>query len=170
MKIEDLGKTLEKAALEAWNDVVDQDGRQIANMFKDDLQKLVRAQSEPWPPLSPRHLQRKQKLGLDQRMLIASGNYLKKIRALRSGIGRWTVEPPDTLMERTKLNPRPRFTYRQLAAVLELGSMIKNIPPRPHWDPMADKYKGRVPEFERSLQKSFNRRLQRKLNKLFSGS
>ena len=170
MKLENLGNTLEKAALEAWNDVVDQDGRQIANLFKDDLQKLVRAQSEPWPPLSPKYLQRKIKLGMDQRMLIASGNYLKKIRALRAGVGRWVVEPPDTIMEPTKLNPKPKFTYRQLAVVLESGSMTRNIPPRPHWDPMAEKYKGRTSEFERSLQKSFNRRLQKKLDRLFSGS
>jgi len=80
-------------------------------------------------PLSPKYFQQKVKKGLDLRILIATGDYVKSIKVLRiedKELGViYQVGFPKRLHKPSKL------TFEQLAYWLEFGT--KKMPARPHW-------------------------------------
>ncbi len=89
-----------------------------------------------WKPLSERWLRYKKKKGWDRRIHIATKTYVKSIRAFprrRKGrIVSWAVSPgaPNQIHKPSGLR------FATLARILEYGSAVRNIPPRPHWRPV----------------------------------
>jgi hypothetical protein len=71
--------------------------------------------------------------GLDERIMIATGDYLESIgivEIVRGGGVQVRVGLPDEIATESGL------TYDQLARVHEFGSRKMKIPARPHWRPI----------------------------------
>jgi hypothetical protein len=105
--------------------------------------------------LSLAHVLRKRVLGLDGRIFIASGDYLKNIEVLpgvrsRSGIQGYIV----------RMKPRAhksvfgssKILLSLLARVLEFGSRRWKIAPRPHWRPAAQAMQTRFKRLPRDIR------------------
>lgn len=113
--------------------------KQVAHEFKRDLKQRIREQDfgndigeRKWPPLNPQYLKWKKAQGLDERMLIATGRYLKSIWVMKRYYGRnlsWQIGV------RKQIHGPSGLPYPVLARILEYGSKKRRIPPRPHWRP-----------------------------------
>lgn len=101
-------------------------GRDLAEEFADDLKALITRQLIAWVPLSPQYARRKRMLGLDPRILIATGRYVSSIQAILQPDGSWIVGVPDE-----PLRSGSKYTLKDLARWLEFGT--QHMPARPHW-------------------------------------
>jgi len=164
MKLDAFFDCMNKAFKRALVDAAVWEGRFIAEGYKASLVKNVKAQKfkdggngfPAWKPLNRAYAARKEKLGLDNRMLIASGNYLKEIKVRLPRIDdvnvTYIVEPSTKTVRNQKMSD---FTYGWLSVVLERGSVSRNIPPRPHWGPTGAEFANRHSEFAEKLQRKF---------------
>lgn len=164
MKLEDFFDCMNKAFKRSFIDAAVWEGRLIVEDYKSSLIKNIKSQKfvdggkgfPEWKPLSPPYAARKEKLGLDKRMLIATGKYLKEINVRLPIIDdlkvSYLVEPSKKTVYDQKVS---EFTYSWLSAVLERGSVSRNIPPRPHWGPTKAEFENRRSEFAERLQKRF---------------
>ena len=120
--------------------VADVELRRLALWSRDAMKKKIEDQSFEsfWAnPLSQSYLRRKMRRGLDQRVMIARGNYLRSIRVHKhSGTARYEVTVPSYLPVQDANGLPTKFNMEQLATVHEYGSASGNIPARPHWRPM----------------------------------
>lgn len=114
--------------------------RQYAELFRTELQRTIRRQLRRWIRLSPDYAEYKKKHGLDSRILIATGRYVESIFVEMTSVGKkevvYTVTVPDEPHDPDEPNS---INLKLLARVLEYGSVKRNIPPRPHWRPVATK-------------------------------
>jgi hypothetical protein len=108
----------------------------MAEEFADDLKKIIRSQSIAWTPLSPAYTKKKKMLGLDPRILIATGRYINSIQAIQNKDGSWEVNVPPE-----QLSPGSKYTLQDLAHWLEYGVPRRGLPCRPHWRPAAQIWK-----------------------------
>jgi hypothetical protein len=105
------------------------------------FQRTIRMQRFPAIrriPLSPRWAAFKRRKGLDSRTLIATGHYVRNLRAVhvfdrRMRAHTWHVGAPAGMRARTPDNKTANITLQELAAVQEFGS--RTVPARPHWRP-----------------------------------
>jgi hypothetical protein len=107
--------------------------RMIAMWVSKELKKRIRDQSFAHAPLSAPYVLKKQRKGLDEKILIATGSYVNSISARRrkvKGEWVWTVGVPETIHGPSGL------TYVHLARLLEFGNPRGHLPPRPHWRPV----------------------------------
>ena len=120
---------------------LDQLSRIMAEDFATDLRRIISSQVFAWAPLSPAYAKRKKRLGLDPRILIATGAYIKAIQAMPNDDGSWRVDVPNT-----PLSPKSKYTLRDLAHWLEWGYTSGNtvMPPRPHWRPARVLWKTKI--------------------------
>lgn len=100
----------------------------LAQEFADDLKQLIESQAFAWVPLSSGYAKRKQMLGQDPRILIATGRYVNALTPVQTPEGDWVVGIPAT-----PLSAGSRYTLQDLARWLEFGT--QNMPARPHWRP-----------------------------------
>jgi hypothetical protein len=129
-----------------------------ARRMSRDLKLAIRKQKFQHIPLTQKYAEWKEKEGLDKRILIATGDYVKSIHVQRSSTGRdlgklvaaskrgkkiskeegkdkdkcvaYTVTVPDGIHKPSGL------PYSVLAKIHEFGSKKRNIPARPHWGPV----------------------------------
>lgn len=110
--------------------------------------KAIASQELPWSPLSKRHLERKIERGDSEKTLIASSTYLQSITSTVGGQGR-NAMGQFTKKTAQSTNGVPKNTVfvgvlrgvknkdneevANIAAVLEYGSVKRNIPARPLW-------------------------------------
>jgi len=119
-----------KEGLEVAQEVLFEEGRRLAAKIRTNiLQQLL-----DFTPLSEPYAAWKKKKGLDPRILIARGNYVKSIRARKLVDGNTDVNVPD------ETHPDAKISYRLLGQVHEFGQLQwqstgKGIPARPHWRP-----------------------------------
>jgi hypothetical protein len=115
---------------------VDRPGRTAA--ARDDIPVSER-RAFRHPPLSERTVARKRHHELDGRRLIETGHYIENIEVKRgeqreSGVNYIVRMRP---IQHEGWSPHSgQITLKQLARVLEFGSAVHNIPPRPHWGPV----------------------------------
>ncbi len=174
MKMDEFFRQLENAIRDSWIEMATQQGAQIADSYKSDLVNAIRAQKYFWPPLNKRYLERKRKLGLDLRKLIATGEYLKAIRVKMNGVSlqnlkiTYEVSPPRTRIKPSKLNPNPspKMTYERLARIHEYGK--GKIPARPHWRPTTAAFQAKAPGLSKAMQKVFLEKIDRKMARFMS--
>lgn len=83
--------------------------------YKNELRRYIEDQKGNWVPLNVTYLQHKQALGLDERILIATGNYINSFKVVVNGnqIG------------------IAAEGYEELGKWLEYGT--SRMPARPHW-------------------------------------
>lgn len=104
-------------------------------------------------PLQPFTLAEKRELGQDERILIATGEYLNSIRVVKrvrmrakENVVSYVVYVPKTIHGRKGWRgepPRPTLPLRTIGLIHEFGSMRAGIPPRPHWRPVIEEIKQR---------------------------
>lgn len=119
--------------------------QRMAEEFADDLKRIISRQVFAWVPLSPKYKERKKYLGLDPRILIATGTYINSIQAMQNEDGTWTVGVPPT-----PLSPTTKYTLQDLASWLEWGT--KNMPPRPHWRPAMVIWKTKIQQVKQTIK------------------
>lgn len=160
---------LEVAMQESWTDVAGIEGSKIAEEFRLDLISKVKKQAFKWPPLNPDYKASKIRAGLDQRMLIATGAYLKSIESklVETGETRVVYEvAPSKKKLKSSEGSAEGLTYRQLARIHERGSQARNIPPRPHWGPTTRKFQDMSEVYSEQLQRKFNESVGRKIREM----
>jgi len=111
--------------------------QRLAEEFADDLKQTIERQIITWAPLSSGYAKKKKMLGLDSRILIATGRYVRSIRAEKQLDGSWQVAVPNT-----PLTPAGKYTLQDLAKWLEFGT--KKMPARPHWRPTTNLWKTKM--------------------------
>lgn len=112
----------------------------IAGQVRD---KIIRQTEPGWPPLSPAYARHKANHGLDPRMLIATGAYVKSIVVRRHGMNAFSVAPSEDPLVDSEGRPTG-YTLTDLGAWLEFGTVnpdgSQKMPPRPHWRPVLDNF------------------------------
>lgn len=119
-------------------------GRDLAEEFADDLKSIISRQLIAWVPLTPAYKTRKRILGLDPRILIATGRYVNSIQPIQQDDGSWVVSVPEE-----PLRPGSKYTLRDLARWLEYGT--EHMPPRPHWRPAKNVWRTKIYQMKRRL-------------------
>lgn len=133
-----------------------------ADKMAAEVQLNILQQRLPLKKLSPQYLAWKKKQGLDSRILIASGDYVSEIKARRRAGGTIIeVGLPD------KIHPDSGLTYKALARAHEYGVKKINLPERPHWRPMIEKFIKRVPQIKKRMQDRVNKLVFRKVARRF---
>lgn len=112
----------------------------IAKEFAESVKKIIKKQLYKWKPLNERHLAKKKSMGLDERILIATKEYVESIKAIPKKIlgvtTSWSVGPgaKGKVHKVTKGKEKSkRILMRTLSRWLEFGN--KRMPARPHWRP-----------------------------------
>ena len=129
-------------------------GKDLAEEFADDLRMLISRQLIGWMPLSKEYKIYKRKMGLDPRILIATGRYVSSIQPVQQRDGSWIVSVPDE-----PLRQGSKHTLKDLARWLEYGT--QNMPARPHWRPAKNIWKTKLYQMKRRLQFNVARELKR---------
>jgi hypothetical protein len=119
-------------------------GKDLAQEFADDLKAIIERQMIAWMPLSGPYKSYKRRMGLDPRILIATGRYVNSIQPIEQPDGTWLVSVP-----KEPLRPGSRYTLRDLARWLEYGT--QNMPARPHWRPARNIWRTKIYQMKRRL-------------------
>ena len=117
--------------------------RDFAQVQANEFKVRIRAQDFPSfnaAPLSPAYAKQKERLGLDPRVMIATGHYVGSIRVFsrKNSDGSITFYVGHDRLDRAEDKdgtPIPSVTLNMIAAVHEKGSSKMNVPARPHWKP-----------------------------------
>jgi hypothetical protein len=119
-------------------------GQDLAQEFADDLKAIIERQMISWMPLSGPYKAYKRRMGLDPRILIATGRYVNSIQPIEQPDGTWLVSVPEE-----PLRPGSRYTLRDLARWLEFGT--QKMPARPHWRPARNIWRTKIYQMKRRL-------------------
>jgi hypothetical protein len=120
-------------------------GYEMAKEFADDLKELIERQLFAWVPLSSGYARYKRRMGLDPRILIATGRYVNSIEPQPDGKGGWVIGVPDE-----PLSPGSRYTLKDLARWLEFGT--QHMPARPHWRPAMNIWRTKIYQVKRRVR------------------
>lgn len=120
-------------------------GKEMAEEFADDLKALITRQLIAWVPLSPKYVKRKRMLGLDPRILIATGRYVSSIQPIAQDDGSYIVSVPNQ-----PLRSGSKYTLQDLARWLEYGT--RNMPARPHWRPARNIWRTKLVQMKERLK------------------
>lgn len=145
--------TFGKEALIKAND----DTRAFAKEVAKDAKAIIRQQKYKWEPLSEEYLERKKKLGLDERILIATKAYVNK------GIGSFERKGLIFVGPKPGKHKPSGLTYQKLARIHEYGTW--SIPARPLWRPLLSAALRRSKKFRReynsAVRRAFNEKAKR---------
>ena len=119
--------------------------RDMAEEFADDLRTIISRQLISWVPLSKEYAKRKRILGLDPRILIATGRYIESITPVQNPDGSWVVSVPAE-----PLRPGSKHTLKDLARWLEYGT--RTMPARPHWRPAMQIWRTKIYQVRRRVR------------------
>ena len=119
-------------------------GEEMAKQFSDDLREILSRQLISWVPLSTGYARRKRNMGLDPRILIATGRYVNSIQPTQQKDGSWLVSVPEE-----PLRPGSKYTLKDLARWLEYGT--QHMPARPHWRPAQNIWRTKIYQLKRRL-------------------
>lgn len=96
------------------------------------------------PPLTPQYLKWKTSHGLSNRILIATGQYVRSIKVKKMGSSWFLIVPPEKHADSDLL-------MSEIARILEFGSPARNIPARPIWAQTARALEKEYPKFARKF-------------------
>lgn len=188
--VDEFFKNLERAAAEAWQDVCVDQGKKLAEKFKQTLIANIKAQKYPMKALNPDYAEYKRKNHLDPRILIATEKYLENIEIKKEiGVGEATsvsgvtgseaqqvqyvvkpsakmVEPPKRKNFSVKAVMKSPLTYEKLGKIHEHGSAKANIPRRPHFSTTAKEFNSRAAEHGEAIQREYSKRVSKLMEEL----
>jgi len=100
--------------------------------FADDIVKeakeIIKKQKYKWAPLNEKYLEHKKKKGLDERILMATGDYVDK------GIGKWEKDGRLFVGPVPGIHKPSGLPYQLIARYFEYGTW--KMPARPLWRPL----------------------------------
>lgn len=130
----------------------------IAEEYVEELKETVYKQLWNWKPLNEDYLKSKISGGLDPRIFIARGDFVKAIGVYPTADGQPRIGFPED-----DYHPRAKIGLRLLARFLEFGT--SKMPARPLWRPMHSIAVRRMKITARQLREKAERALQRELKK-----
>ena len=113
----------------------------FAESVAEDVKKTVEEQKLKWAPLSPEYLKHKKDKGLDERILIATRDYLD------NGIGVYKKDNYVVVGPLPGKHKDSDLSYQDLAMFLEYGT--ENMPARPLWRPLRAEAKEKIKSFKK---------------------
>ncbi len=139
----------------------------VLDFVEDERQRFIRRikrqdfESFRILPLSPRWLKKKIAAGVDDRVMIATGHYLRSIKV-------FTKAHRDTLLDiRIGFDRRTLardfkghtipFALYKVATVQEKGSVKAKVPARPHWEPHKKDMKVRAKPYRLKIKSKIRR-------------
>lgn len=145
----------------------------FAEEERDSFQKQIEQQDFPSfnaSPLSPGYAKRKERMGLDPRVMIATGYYKDAIKVFsrknRDGSITYYVGFHKRELARDHKGKRVPITLVQLAWVHEKGSVKMNVPARPHWSPHFALMHARAGARRDLIRKRVRKHVKKKLGKM----
>lgn len=136
--------------------VIEKFAKEEAQKLAADIRKVIYRQLYNWVPLATGTAKAKEALGLDPRILIATGAYVKNIKA-RPRVGRGGCSAVWVVGNSDRLHPGDTFTYKELSRWLEFGTKRSGqvvIPARPHFRPVWARFVVSVNDQHRALTAS----------------
>ena len=128
----------------------------VAQEYADYAQKVIYEQLWRWPELSESYLKFKERVGLDLRMLIATGGFVEKIGVYPDEEGNPRIGfPDDDSIEGSEIS------LRLLARFLEFGTRYMKA--RQLWRPLQSIAVRRMKQTARQLQEKAERTARREL-------
>jgi len=119
--------------------------RKVATLLAESVQDTILYQINIKPPLSDAWLERKRREGYDLRILVMTQEYVDNISVIetptprsRGGTFEVSVGFPN------KPHSRAKVAFAQLMLWLEYGT--RKMPARPHWRPVWERFKVRMPQ------------------------
>ena len=155
---------IRQALRPVWDEMVKTEGPKISDAYSKRLKRRIRQQqigsriTTYWPALDAAYLAEKRRKRLDMRKLIATGAYVRNIRARQVDKQTWVVDVPPTRHRPSKI------TFRRLARVHEYGT--NTIPARPHWWPTTQEFQMEAPERARVIERRITQQVQQRLRRL----
>lgn len=114
----------------------------VCNVIKTKVKSHIRLNDLGWTKLSTKYAARKERVGLDSRILIASGAYYW-------GIQVWHIPTRNLVMvgvkkglKSTAFGKRSKLDVAQIAAIHEFSNG-KRLPRRPLWNPTIEEMGGK---------------------------
>jgi hypothetical protein len=101
---------------------------QLASRAEAMAVKFMRDQTLPWKKLSEKYLERKERQGLSDKILIATSTYFQSITSIINSTGTKSFAG----VMRKQKNKEGQYVS-DIAKVLEYGSIKRGIPPRKFW-------------------------------------
>ncbi len=132
--------------------------RKAADRTVEVAKEILENQSFKWQALDPDYLKWKQEQGLDERILIATRDYIDK------GIGQWESKRRIFVGPLPGIHQPSGLSYIILARIHEFGTW--SIPARPLWRPLLAKMLKEVSgfreEYNKGLRRAFKNQVKRK--------
>ena len=136
----------------------DQLAADFAQYVYNTLMQNIKTNFFRFQPLNPVYLRWKLRNGRSEKIFISTAQYVNSIQCRQVG-GVWSVIVPNTMFHGTG-GP----TMRDLALILENGSVLRHIPPRPLWAKTNAQCRAQYNSFSKaylnkiqaSMDKSFN--------------
>lgn len=177
-----LDKMVKEASKEAHQitfDVISKEAEKLARMVKEEIM----AQPPAWPALQDNYVAWKKRVGLNEKMLLATEAYYNAIavQEIRNEIGQFTSgasiskasefsirvglpfkKHPGLSEEGDEDSGGSSLRYDELASILEYGT--EHIQPRPHWGPTYRRWKS---QHARSVKARITSLLVRRMKKIF---
>lgn len=121
------------------------EARKLAFQMRDDLVDRIKMQSFDHPELTLKYKKRKLRWRYDQRILIATRQYIKSFTVIPTALGASLGIDDSIGVKDIQHNPlfktgKP-IAMSTLSNFLEYGT--KTMPPRPHWRPVIEEYNAR---------------------------
>ena len=123
--------------------------RETAKQVAKDAKDVIRNQEFDWEPLDPGYKETKKKKGLDERILIATKDYVN------NGIGWWEKEGRIFVGPRRGIHKPSGVPYQTLARWLEFGTW--KMPARQLWRPLLSRAIQTSKAFAREYKKGVAR-------------
>lgn len=131
--------------------------REFAKGIAAEAKSIIKEQRYNWPPLSDNYLNYKLNKGLDDRIYIATGEYLIK------GIGYFEKGGFIFVGPKPGIHKPSKLPYEYLGRILEYGT--DTIPARQLWRPLLSSTLRKSQKFKRTFQeatkKSYNQQVKR---------
>ena len=122
-----------------------------------ELKEVIRKQKYDWEPLTEGYAKYKERKGLDKRILIATGDYVKRGIVMRVSSGFVFVGPKEGTHEPSGL------PYEVLAKIHEYGTKDGRIPARPLYRPVLSVLLRRRRTFRKVYDEGVKKALMRRL-------
>lgn len=123
--------------------------RKLAAELVKEAKQIIRNQEFNWADLSPEYEQYKESHGLDERILMATREYVNQ------GIGWWEKDNRVFVGPRRGVHSGAQVPYQQLARWLEFGTW--SMPARPLWRPLIARALARSKDFQQQYAEAVRR-------------
>ncbi len=131
--------------------------REFAAEAEKRAREIIENQQYNWEPLTDAYLDYKRKEGLDERIYIATSDFIN------NGIGSWEIEGRIFVGPMPGTHKPSGLTYVKLSRIHEFGTWF--IPARPLWRPLLSELLGRRKSWRRQYNRGVDRAFKQRVKK-----